>query len=190
MLLEDLKRLCAILQARQFRCQGGVVYMPSTMKGSPDLRVSTRDAFSPSVLTELRSTKYRVVDEKVQATLLAPLKGLIADSQKVSISGNVPYIAGADHVKSIMRPGIVCTEAKKWALYEVAIRLKAFCDETLSCGKYKAAAQAYNCLIDDLERVMHEPFFPTAALEHSTDADYAMEVLLIDLCLHRMAWTA
>lgn len=62
-------------------------------------------------LCDLRNTKHRPMDETFQHRLLTPLASMSCINQRVMIRGAVCNPSEVDHLKQLMSPSLICTEA-------------------------------------------------------------------------------
>ncbi|KAK4544726.1 hypothetical protein LTR36_003975 [Oleoguttula mirabilis] len=190
LLAGDIETLCNDFQLRMFTFEGAVVYLASALKRGLDLQVPQGGPLvHPSAILELRGTKYQTMTPALQNRLLLPFNGFIAECQKVSVRGDIADAASVEVTKSIMRPNLVCMEAKKWALYETSIRIKADCDALVTEKRYELAFEAYDVLFQKLDTLLTYGMFAIFNTQIKSDVDLAMNVLIVDLSLS-IAWLA
>lgn len=105
----------------------------------------------PAVMVELRNTKYRPMTAARQNALLAPLKTLVGEAVRLSVTGAVRDTASIKGMKSLLGPQVVWAPAMHWKFYETLQAIRKIADLALLAGD----AEYATLLFRGLELAMH-----------------------------------
>ena len=191
MLAHNVESMCRAMQLPLFARIGTVPHLSSLPGKALQLRHANffRVQMLSSALVELRSTKHRKIDSALQHSLLGPLRGLVSDAQRVTMSGAIADTANIETTRSLMSPSLIWTEAKKWAVHSAVTGFKADIDALVTHNRYELAAESYVWLLPFVNSVLLSTFFPTVNKDFVSNADLAIDALSVDLCVSG-AWLA
>ncbi|GAB7353367.1 hypothetical protein MBLNU459_g3849t1 [Dothideomycetes sp. NU459] len=151
LLLQDLPRLCALLQFNYcLTPQNQLVMLPVPGQGATILLPLHENVQMARLRVVLRSTRYKVMTQALQDNLLRPLRNVVAPCQDVVITGG-----SEDSIKSTiaaMTPRLIWASAVLWDLYTTTRLFKDHADALVRSGQFMEAAERYSFLVD----VIHE----------------------------------
>ncbi|KAK5136672.1 hypothetical protein LTR08_002325 [Meristemomyces frigidus] len=183
-LAQHVEGICHQLHIQLFTLENQRVCIISLPGKQLHLEHSGNSKVTTSALIELRTTKHRNMTVACQQALVLPLHSFISEISEISFRGAIADASTVEAAKSLMKPALICMEAKLWSLYSIVLAEKAICDALVTEKFYDAAADGYMRILFHLY-----PLKRSQGPSVVSDATAAWRVLTMDLCLSN-AWLA
>lgn len=134
---------------------------------------------------ELRDTKYRVMSERIQHTLLAPFKHLSGSAVQLHITGMTPDVKSAQELKVSIGPKIIWIEAIRWKVFETLVSIREIADTAMGDGDLERGIDLYSSVAFSAKRLYigQEIQMPDPLEQPTPDAEKCVILLTLDCFL-------
>lgn len=134
-LIENLSVLCSNLKFRMALSNVGA-YAIHIDKPNGRLTKLEENGIPGELFTDidLRVTRYRAMTSEPQCEVLKTLEDLVAKGHNVLFSGAQLSMTTKRRLTAIMRPSVICDDAKIWAWVDVLMSYSTRCNAAILAG--------------------------------------------------------
>jgi hypothetical protein len=151
----DIKAFAVSMHCLDENLNGHGVVVVAYPKSEPLIYPSGREidgvSYEPARLVcQLRDTRYRAMDARLQNSLLAPLASILGMSKKVSFTGKICDPKQTAHLKQVMGPSLICQDAQYWLKFDQCVLAKEVADAAVEYDQLDFSVHLYSKIANRL----------------------------------------